>query len=102
MPNRFEQSDPRGPPNHQFRCKLRWPESSPTKRAGECGRALLAHAERTLHAEGAARAELWTLEANARARRIYTEAGWQADGARRETPFGPGSLTEVRFLKTLA
>jgi GNAT superfamily N-acetyltransferase len=46
------------------------------------GRTLLGHAEDHL-ARRYARATLWVLEANARARRFYELCGWQADGTRK-------------------
>jgi ribosomal protein S18 acetylase RimI-like enzyme len=46
------------------------------------GRALLAHAQEHL-ALRYARATLWVLEENARARRFYERCGWAADGARK-------------------
>ena len=41
-------------------------------------------------------ANLWVVEANARARRFYEREGWRPDGATRATPFGAGELRYAR------
>jgi GNAT superfamily N-acetyltransferase len=64
------------------------------------GRALIERGEAQLASEYA-EATLWVLEANARARRFYEQAGWQPDGARKaEARFGVRAA-EVRYRKTL-
>ena len=45
-----------------------------------------------LRAAGVARARLWVLEENARARRFYERRGWRADGSTRVVPFPPQPL----------
>lgn len=44
------------------------------------GRALFEHAVADLWSRGYARATLWVLRSNERARRFYEAAGWRADG----------------------
>jgi GNAT superfamily N-acetyltransferase len=44
---------------------------------------------RALAAKGAAEAELWCLEANTRARRLYAHLGWHATTERREETWPP-------------
>lgn len=64
------------------------------------GRKLHDHALASLSDAGAAEAILWTLEANAAARRFYTAAGWSPDGrvGSRQMRWG---LTEVRYRREL-
>lgn len=62
------------------------------------GRALIQEAEAGL-AEDYEVATLWVLEANARARRFYEQAGWQPDDARKEEEFLGTRVAEVRYRK---
>ncbi|HWG15990.1 MAG TPA: GNAT family N-acetyltransferase [Streptosporangiaceae bacterium] len=70
-------------------------------RAGQgTGRALLGHAEARLAAGGCADVSLYVFEANERARRMYSAAGYRCDGERRvEAEYG---APEVRMVKVLA
>lgn len=61
------------------------------------GGVLLAGAEQALVARGCARAHLWVLEGNARARRFYEREGWRPDGAVKDEDFGGRTLREVRY-----
>lgn len=64
------------------------------------GRTLTAAAVETLAGFGFAEATLWVLDGNARARRFYQTAGWQADGASRvEERFG-FPIPELRYRRT--
>jgi ribosomal protein S18 acetylase RimI-like enzyme len=65
------------------------------------GRALFAHAVEDLRQRGYAQAILWVLETNARARRFYEAAGWQADGASKTEEWPGVLLREVRYRITL-
>jgi RimJ/RimL family protein N-acetyltransferase len=51
-------------------------------------------------ARGARVAELWCLEANARARRLYEHLGWRATGDARPAPWPPHP-TEMRYARPL-
>jgi ribosomal protein S18 acetylase RimI-like enzyme len=63
------------------------------------GTALLRHAERRLAAQGFAEVSLYVFEANQRARRMYSAAGYQPDGERRvEAEYG---APEIRLVKIL-
>ncbi|GGX90306.1 GNAT family N-acetyltransferase [Streptomyces anandii] len=71
-------------------------------RAGRgVGRALLEEAVRGCAAAGHARVYLWVLKGNARARRFYERAGFEADGA--EEPFEADGVAvpEVRYVRGL-
>jgi len=46
--------------------------------------------------QGFARATLWVLEANQRARRFYEWKGWTADGVTREVDFANVTIPEMR------
>ena len=59
------------------------------------GRAMMGAAEAGLAAYGAA--FLWVLEDNARARRFYEAAGWEADGEVKVDPFGDETRRELRY-----
>jgi len=52
-------------------------------------------AEQILFNEGDLDAVLWVLEPNEKGRRFHESQGWQPDGRRRSTQFGPSVLTEV-------
>ncbi|HUN30809.1 MAG TPA: GNAT family N-acetyltransferase [Trebonia sp.] len=65
------------------------------------GRALMEAAIAGLTAAGYARAVLWVLEANARARRFYALAGWQPDGTDNPLP-SLGGVIETRYTRLLA
>jgi len=61
------------------------------------GRDLFALATERLRAAGFARAILWVLETNERARRFYEAAGWRWDGARSEYNFDCAERPIVRY-----
>jgi oligopeptide/dipeptide ABC transporter ATP-binding protein len=63
------------------------------------GRALLRHAELRLRERGLEEASLHVFEANERARRLYTKAGYAPDGSTRVEP--EYEATEVRLVKAL-
>lgn len=64
------------------------------------GQALLQHAERRLLEAGCDTVALHVFEANQRARRLYTLAGFRPDGSTRVEP--EYQATEVRLIKTLS
>lgn len=64
------------------------------------GQALLRHAERRLREAGCQTVALHVFEANQRARRLYTHAGFRPDGSTRVEP--EYQATEVRLIKTLS
>jgi ribosomal protein S18 acetylase RimI-like enzyme len=59
--------------------------------------ALLDRAVARLRAERFARATLWVLRDNARARRFYEKSGWRADGASQSVPREDFVMDEVRY-----
>lgn len=61
------------------------------------GRALFGYAVEDLRARGFARATLWVLESNARARRFYEAAGWRPDGGSKVEERPGASRHEVRY-----
>jgi len=61
------------------------------------GRELFATAVRNLREVGFARAVLWVLASNARARRFYEAAGWTADGAVKDEDWYGQMIREVRY-----
>lgn len=64
------------------------------------GSALLRHAEQRLAADGCTTVALHVFEANERARRLYTRAGFHPDGSTRvESEY---QATEVRLVKVLS
>jgi ribosomal protein S18 acetylase RimI-like enzyme len=69
-------------------------------RAGQgIGTTLLRHAEGRLAARGCAEVSLYVFEANLRARRVYSAAGYRPDGERRvEAEYG---APEIRLVKVL-
>ena len=64
------------------------------------GRALLRHAEQRLAEDGSGTVALHVFEANERARRFYTRAGFIPDGSTRIEP--QYQATEVRLVKVLS
>lgn len=64
------------------------------------GRALLLHAEGRLREAGCETVALHVFEANQRARRLYTQAGFRPDGSARVEP--EYQATEVRLIKALS
>lgn len=64
------------------------------------GQALLQHAERRLREAGCEAVALHVFEANLRARRLYTRAGFRPDGTTRVEP--EYQATEVRLIKALS
>jgi GNAT superfamily N-acetyltransferase len=65
------------------------------------GRALMASTVTELTRLGYADAILWVLDANDRARRFYTLAGWEEDGASKADDSRGFDITEVRYRRTL-
>jgi ribosomal protein S18 acetylase RimI-like enzyme len=65
------------------------------------GRALLERAVDGLRDAGFARATLWVLRDNARARRFYEKAGWTPDGAAHAEPREDFVMDEVRYATEL-
>jgi GNAT superfamily N-acetyltransferase len=61
------------------------------------GGALLQHAVQTLRDAGFARATLWVLDDNARARRFYEGAGWTPDGTTHSEPRDDFVMNETRY-----
>ena len=61
------------------------------------GRALLTAAQAELARLGFAETVLWVLTGNARARRFYGIAGWEADGSERTTEIFGVTVPEVRY-----
>jgi ribosomal protein S18 acetylase RimI-like enzyme len=61
------------------------------------GRLLMADALRHL----GARAVLWVLEGNTRARTFYEKGGWHADGEIRESPMGGDVTRQVRYTRKI-
>ena len=55
---------------------------------------------RGIAAQGGSVAELWCLEDNHRARRLYDHLGWRVTGDRREAPWPPHP-TEMRYARRL-
>ena len=66
------------------------------------GSSLMAKAEQLLADAGFTEACLWVLEDNARGRRFYETAGWDADGHAKTATIGGRGLVEVRYRKQLA
>jgi GNAT superfamily N-acetyltransferase len=65
------------------------------------GRALLERGIDGLREAGFARATLWVLRDNARARRFYEKEGWTADGATHSEPREDFEMNEVRLSREL-
>jgi GNAT superfamily N-acetyltransferase len=65
------------------------------------GRALFEEATRRLRDAGHARAFLWVLETNERARRFYERAGWAWDGTTSTHRFDCAELPIVRYAADL-
>ena len=65
------------------------------------GRALMDHVLAKVCAAGYACITLWVLEANARARRFYQQAGFAPDGARHVLD-DLGGVTEIRYRRALS
>jgi GNAT superfamily N-acetyltransferase len=61
------------------------------------GRLLMADALRHL----GARAVLWVLEGNTRARAFYEKGGWRPDGETREAPMGGEVTQQVRYTRQI-
>ena len=61
----------------------------------------MAKAEQLLKDAGFTEAFLWVLEGNARGRRFYEAAGWDADGQTKTAAIGGRELVEVRYRKQL-
>lgn len=61
------------------------------------GRLLMQDALRHL----GARAVLWVLEDNTRARRFYEKGGWQPDGETRESPLGGEVTHQLRYTRII-
>lgn len=65
------------------------------------GRALMAGAVDAMRDVGYASAVLWVLVTNEPARRFYEIAGWSCDGTEKSELFGPATLTETRYGRSL-
>ncbi len=65
------------------------------------GRSLFAAVIDDIAARGFTSATLWVLDANARARRFYEIAGWEADGATKIDQRPGGAIHEVRYRREL-
>jgi GNAT superfamily N-acetyltransferase len=65
------------------------------------GTELLGSAVVWLTERGFARATLWVLEGNARARRFYEREGWTLDGAAKSDPREDFTMDEVRYAMSL-
>ena len=65
------------------------------------GADLLRSAVACLVGQGFARATLWVLEGNARARRFYEREGWVRDGATKSEPREDFTMDEVRYAISL-
>ncbi len=65
------------------------------------GRALMARAVDDMREAGYGSAVLWVLVTNERARRFYEIAGWSCDGTEKSEPFGPATLAETRYGRSL-
>ena len=68
----------------------------PSAWGGEAGGALLVAASAWLDARFAA-SILWVVDANARARRFYENAGWAADGATRIETYDAARVGNLRY-----
>lgn len=65
------------------------------------GRDLLAAGEQALSEDGDARAMLWVLDSNERARSFYERQGWEPAKPFRIENIGGNDVTEVRYEKLL-
>jgi ribosomal protein S18 acetylase RimI-like enzyme len=65
------------------------------------GSVLLGRAEELMRAAGSARATLWVLETNARARAFYERRGWAWDGTRSSHQVQCSNLPIVRYARAL-
>ncbi len=63
------------------------------------GRALMDRCLRTFVEWRYARAILWVLDGNDRARRFYERAGWRHDGTVRESPIGAALTRQLRYVR---
>ena len=61
------------------------------------GSALLEAGQAYLAQQGYARATLWVLETNQRARRFYERKGWAADGKTRQEEIANAAVSEIRY-----
>jgi len=68
---------------------------------GGIGRALLEDAAAALREAGFARASLWVLERNERARHFYEKAGWRWDGTVSQHDFDCANRPVVRYVTDL-
>jgi len=73
----------------------------PSAWGGGLGLALLEEAVGELERGGFARATLWALHSNARARRFYERHGWTGDGATKEHDWVAFTATDVRYALAL-
>jgi ribosomal protein S18 acetylase RimI-like enzyme len=65
------------------------------------GRSLMDRCLRTFAEMGFARAVLWVLEGNDRARRFYERGGWRSDGTVRDAPFGEAITRQLRYGRSI-
>lgn len=69
----------------------------PSAQGQGLGRSLMDRCLRTLAGMGFARAVLWVLEGNDRARRFYERGGWRHDGTVRDAPLGQALTRQLRY-----
>lgn len=74
----------------------------PPRRGEGHGSRLLQAVADTLRTDGFRSAVCWLPEPDAAQQRFLTDAGWGADGARRELDMGASTLTQVRLHTALA
>jgi len=74
---------------------------APEAWGGGNGVALMKAALEVLTEAGYARACLWALDTNARARRFYEIGGWHTDGLTKSHDWGEFSCTDVRYVRDL-
>lgn len=65
------------------------------------GRRLLSVSIDLLRVIGYHEAVLWVVPENARARRLYSSAGWAADGAERQDEILGAVVTDIRYRMSL-
>jgi|SRR5688572_14694662 ribosomal protein S18 acetylase RimI-like enzyme len=75
---------------------------APEAWGSRAGWALMEASVERLGGAGFARAVLWVLEANGRARAFYEREGWVADGGASTATYGGVPLTALRYARELA
>jgi GNAT superfamily N-acetyltransferase len=74
---------------------------APEAWGGPAGHELMLASEEAMRDLGHARAVLWVLVANARARRFYERGGWLLDGATSSEDYGGVELPALRYTRNL-